>query len=182
MPKGRTTYYRGFRFRSRIEAAWAAFFDGAKLEWFYEADPQPGYLPDFRLQLPGRPILVEVKHAFSIEELIAEAAPKLRRIEWSGEVLLCGARYDIRIGADIPLPPNTVPLWAEAWNETQWFPETKTQPSLSRPVIAVPEVATFRSQTKPTLTARTPAVPELGKPPERPRPQLSKPNPGVPEI
>src|SRR5581483_11404076 len=44
------TKYRGYRFRSRLEARWAVFFDTAKIRWQYE--PQgfdvggTAYLPD----------------------------------------------------------------------------------------------------------------------------------------
>ncbi|MDX9710126.1 MAG: hypothetical protein RBT64_11285 [Trichloromonas sp.] len=47
------TRYRGYRFRSRLEAKWAVFFDAAKIRWLYEpqgfvVDGRP-YLPDFYL-------------------------------------------------------------------------------------------------------------------------------------
>lgn len=58
------TYYKGHRFRSRLEARWAVFFDTAELEWLYE--PQgyklsdgTCYLPDFFL--PEWDVWVEVK-------------------------------------------------------------------------------------------------------------------------
>lgn len=45
------TSYKGYRFRSRLEARWAVFLDHLKLEWKYEpqgymVEGQP-YLPDF---------------------------------------------------------------------------------------------------------------------------------------
>ena len=47
------TEYRGYRFRSRLEARWAVFFDAAKIEWEYEREgfelPSGRYLPDFWL-------------------------------------------------------------------------------------------------------------------------------------
>jgi hypothetical protein len=60
------TWYKGYKFRSRLEARWATFFDSLKLDWEYEVqgyllDGTP-YLPDFKLVLPGdRVVLVEVK-------------------------------------------------------------------------------------------------------------------------
>lgn len=47
------TRYGGYRFRSRLEARWAVFFDALNIEWEYEAqgymvDGTP-YLPDFWL-------------------------------------------------------------------------------------------------------------------------------------
>ena len=49
------TRYRGIKFRSRLEARWAAFFDASGIRWEYE--PQgytmdgTNYLPDFWLPL-----------------------------------------------------------------------------------------------------------------------------------
>lgn len=47
------TRYKGFRFRSRLEARWAVFFDVAKVAWEYEPQgyklPSGPYLPDFWL-------------------------------------------------------------------------------------------------------------------------------------
>lgn len=48
------TYYKGYRFRSRLEARWAVFFDALGLRWEYEPEgfvlPSGRYyLPDFKL-------------------------------------------------------------------------------------------------------------------------------------
>lgn len=48
------TYYKGYRFRSRLEARWAVFFDACEVKWEYEPegfDLGDGlyYLPDFLL-------------------------------------------------------------------------------------------------------------------------------------
>lgn len=59
------THYAGCRFRSRLEARWAVFFDKLGITWEYE--PQgyvvngTPYLPDFRL--PDMNAFVEVKGA-----------------------------------------------------------------------------------------------------------------------
>jgi hypothetical protein len=59
------TSYTGHRFRSRLEARWAVFFDALNLRWDYEPEgvetPAGRYLPDFMLHLPGRRLLFEVK-------------------------------------------------------------------------------------------------------------------------
>lgn len=48
------TEYAGHRFRSRLEARWAVFFDKLGLRWHYEEEgyelPSGRYLPDFRLE------------------------------------------------------------------------------------------------------------------------------------
>ena len=61
------TIYKGYRFRSRLEARWAMFFDLAGVAWRYEVEPllvngEP-YLPDFQLNFPGfhQPVYLEVK-------------------------------------------------------------------------------------------------------------------------
>lgn len=50
----RTTYYKGIKMRSRLEASWAAYLDRMGLSWQYEpaayADVQGQYLPDFRVE------------------------------------------------------------------------------------------------------------------------------------
>lgn len=58
------TSYKGYRFRSRLEARWAVFFDSLYLKWQYEAegfDLGDGiyYLPDF--WFPDLKIFVEIK-------------------------------------------------------------------------------------------------------------------------
>ncbi len=48
------TYYRGYKFRSRLEARWAVFFDSIGIKWEYEKEgfelkDGTKYLPDFWL-------------------------------------------------------------------------------------------------------------------------------------
>lgn len=56
------TVYKGYRFRSRLEARWAVFFDECGLDWQYEVEgfelPSGRYLPDFYLPKHG---YVEIK-------------------------------------------------------------------------------------------------------------------------
>lgn len=73
------TYYKGYRFRSRLEARWAVFFDTAKIKWEYEpegfnAKDGTKYLPDFYLpeydayvevNPPGDGIAAELEKAIS---------------------------------------------------------------------------------------------------------------------
>lgn len=58
MIKAIETRYKGYRFRSRLEARWAVFFDALGLEWQYEPEgfelPSGRYLPDFLVTWPGR--------------------------------------------------------------------------------------------------------------------------------
>lgn len=60
------TSYQGYRFRSRLEARWAVFFDACRLRWSYEGEgfviPGHGcYLPDFFLPGLDTGLFVEVK-------------------------------------------------------------------------------------------------------------------------
>lgn len=51
------THYAGYRFRSRLEARWAVFFDALNLPWEYEKEgfelERGRYLPDFWLPTLG---------------------------------------------------------------------------------------------------------------------------------
>ena len=58
------TKYNGYKFRSRLEARWAVFFDAANIKYEYEPEgyelaDNERYLPDF--YLPDEDIFVEVK-------------------------------------------------------------------------------------------------------------------------
>lgn len=58
------TIYKGYRFRSRLEARWAVFFDAIGISWEYEKegfvlDDGTKYLPDF--WLPDSQEWLEVK-------------------------------------------------------------------------------------------------------------------------
>ncbi len=54
----RVTTYASTKFRSQLEAQWAALFDLVQIPWEYEPEILSGWLPDFRLW--GR-FCVEVK-------------------------------------------------------------------------------------------------------------------------
>ena len=55
------TTYASARFRSRLEARWAAFFDAIGWQWEYEPIDLAGYIPDFVIRTNADPIFVEVK-------------------------------------------------------------------------------------------------------------------------
>ncbi len=71
------TEYKGYRFRSRLEARWAVFFDACKVRWEYEPegfmlDNGQYYLPDFLLHgvdgRAGGDLYVEVKGRMTPED------------------------------------------------------------------------------------------------------------------
>lgn len=66
MIKAIETVYKGYRFRSRLEARWAVFFDMLGIEWVYEQEGfemEDGtrYLPDFYLPTFEKGMYAEVK-------------------------------------------------------------------------------------------------------------------------
>ena len=66
------TIYKNVRFRSRLEAKWAAFFDLVGWRWEYEPLDFDGWMPDFALYgETGNVILVEVKPILSFDEGLA---------------------------------------------------------------------------------------------------------------
>lgn len=87
------TIYKGYRFRSRLEARWAVFFDALGIEWSYEKEGYDldgvWYLPDF--WLPKQEIWVEVK-AGKPSELEQDKA----------ERLVMTSEHDVVMVFDIP--------------------------------------------------------------------------------
>lgn len=64
------TIYNGYRFRSRLEARWAVFFDALHIKYEYEPEGfklRDGsyYLPDF--YLPDMETFVEIKREDAFE-------------------------------------------------------------------------------------------------------------------
>lgn len=68
------TRYKGYHFRSRLEARWAVFFDALGLEWEYEPEgfdlDGVWYLPDFYLS--AQKVWVEIKGAEASQEEIGK--------------------------------------------------------------------------------------------------------------
>lgn len=75
------TIYKGFRFRSRLEARWAVFFDALGVQWDYEKEGfelgEAGrYLPDF--WLPEQRFWIEIKAMYPP----ADERKKLQAFAW----------------------------------------------------------------------------------------------------
>ena len=73
------TRYKGYHFRSRLEARWAVFFDALGIKWEYEKEgydlgEHGWYLPDFWLpsfSIRGelkRDVFIEIKGSFPTQE------------------------------------------------------------------------------------------------------------------
>lgn len=70
MLKAIETHYKGYRFRSRLEARWAVFFDAMGIDWEYEPEGfELGeglrYLPDFKIE---GGLYVEIKSTHLTDE------------------------------------------------------------------------------------------------------------------
>lgn len=65
MIKAIETHWKGYRFRSRLEARWAVFFETLGVDWQYEPEgfktSEGPYLPDFFLPNVRKGLWVEIK-------------------------------------------------------------------------------------------------------------------------
>jgi hypothetical protein len=91
-PKAIETRYKGYRFRSRLEARWAVFFDAAGIEYEYEHQGYDlgkfgWYLPDF--WLPDLLTWVEVK---ATPQIAASTEPLIKALslETCGSAIVVG--------------------------------------------------------------------------------------------
>lgn len=73
--KSINTKYKGYYFRSRLEARWAVYFDSLEIKWEYEKEGfhlgEYNYLPDF--WLPELHMWAEVKPMEFTEEEVVKA-------------------------------------------------------------------------------------------------------------
>lgn len=74
---GIPTTYRGIEFRSRLEAAWAVFFDLLRWDWEYEPEDRDGWIPDFALIGSAGRTLAEVKPFYTLKEAEAHYVSKI---------------------------------------------------------------------------------------------------------
>ena len=73
MIKAIETQYKGYRFRSRLEARWAVVFDALDLEWVYEPEGYDlgggvKYLPDFSLSDPEITRRVTIADLYALDQ------------------------------------------------------------------------------------------------------------------
>lgn len=78
MIKAIETRYKGYHFRSRLEARWAVFFDALGIEWQYEPEgfelsDGTRYLPDFRISNRLGHDWVEIKGKTPTEDEVHKA-------------------------------------------------------------------------------------------------------------
>lgn len=87
------TRWQGYRFRSRLEARWAVYFEAMKIPWDYEPEgfdlgDLGWYLPDF--QLYGKSIYAEVKPAGRDHEEVRRKMERLASGMQVNAILLDG--------------------------------------------------------------------------------------------
>lgn len=93
------TFYNGYRFRSRLEARWAVFFDSLGVDYEYEPEgfvlpSGKMYLPDFRVKCWGTRGLPEVfRDPFTLYvevkgEMTEEDEEKIREFYEAGHPIL----------------------------------------------------------------------------------------------
>lgn len=80
------TKFRGFTFRSRLEARWAAMFELLGWNWDYEPVDFNGWIPDFVIY-GKEPVYVEVKPVVELPKLVAE---RMSSSGCSSEMLILG--------------------------------------------------------------------------------------------
>ena len=131
------TEYKGYRFRSRLEARWAVFFDACGGRWEYE--PEGYVLPDGQYYLPdfllhdvtfnhagyseGHDLFVEVKG-----KMTAEDAEKIRQFaflpEADGvEMWLPEKMNPLLVVGNIPDGETAMQLEMEIFNNNCFRPE-----------------------------------------------------------
>jgi hypothetical protein len=112
--------YSGVRFRSRLEARWAAFFDLIEWPWHYEPYDLAGYIPDFISTFRAGDLLVEVKPALCLNAL-KPATVKVDRSGWSGEAIIVGARLDAEMHCLFGEVVHTPDGAGREWGDGQFF-------------------------------------------------------------
>lgn len=100
------TIYNGYRFRSRLEARWAVFFDVLGIKYVYEPQGYTmkygiRYLPDFELLniyrrdcdstgYKNTPLFVEVKGAYNESQISIEDKIKIENFAKERDIIVFG--------------------------------------------------------------------------------------------
>ena len=125
------TTYKGVRYRSRLEAKWAAFFEICGISAFYEPFDLEGWTPDFLVpNYKGSRLLVEVKPADTFDEGAASKMQfALGRCDFIGWPVLFGLAPNCVWCVGVPqvikrtFTEDWEPLWSEAHNLTRFHKE-----------------------------------------------------------
>ena len=136
------TTYKGYRFRSRLEARWGVFFDALGIKWEYEKEGidlgHTLYLPDFWVE-PWK-AWVEIKPEVFEQQSrghdlclsLSEADPQNVALLLSGNpwptdhsVIVCKGGYTARVGEFVELAPRHQQFYGLAITnpgEESWYP------------------------------------------------------------
>lgn len=86
--KSKETYYDGYRFRSRLEARWAVFFNNIGLEYEYEVE---GFDKEgFRMMTDAEKKLLQAQHRLEeaqARDRVKERKARTRRLIQEGAIL-----------------------------------------------------------------------------------------------
>jgi hypothetical protein len=116
--KGIPTSYRVRRYRSRLEARWASFFD--LIRWPYEYEPfdLDGWIPDFII-LGEVPFLVEIK---PVNVLDKDAVAKIEQSNCDYQVLMLGCTVPVRSAEECCKPDSFGPIgWMLLKEGSNWY-------------------------------------------------------------
>jgi hypothetical protein len=117
---GIPTVFRGVKFRSRLEAKWAAFFEACRWRWRYEPIDLPGWIPDFALG--WKPTLVEVKPFYHGDDF-TDVLRECENAGHHGPVVLLGAEPRFMDWSILDLYNQAPPIgWIAEWWETNGVP------------------------------------------------------------
>lgn len=142
------TQYAGVTFRSRLESQWARFMDALEWRWSYEPDLQAGFvIPDFLVDFPTRPVVVECKPALTVDEISAERRDLIRRMpSWLADDVLREIRV---IGQDPMADPGEL---AKALSDLDRVSEGDNPTGHTRRVLVVgPHLPTHRERNAATV-------------------------------
>lgn len=138
MIKAIETKYRGYRFRSRLEARWAVFFDALDIAWEYEKEgfdlgKHGHYLPDF--WLPDINAWIEIKGQKASDQEIAKCRAFKRHLGgW-------GATHAMLLGGAVA--KGIVKEMCHMGREQFGQPYEKTMSELKEHLLDAPKVFLF---------------------------------------
>jgi len=130
------TPYKGYRFRSRLEARWAVFFDAMGISYEYEPegfDLGDGvwYLPDFLLHFKERDVFVEIKpenYATKMNDHFKNEKIRKFCMESDKEIVLCMGMPD---KLTLTLKKQDTQIWIDDYNSDpelqKKFPNSKPE-------------------------------------------------------
>jgi hypothetical protein len=92
--KAKPTLYKGNKYRSKLEARWACFFDLIGFQYEYEPCEFDGWTPDFIVYgSGGRVIYFEVK-PFIDDTIIEDYLKRLRKLQLKANVILLSNEFE----------------------------------------------------------------------------------------